>query len=207
MALFLDDAFRGERISKDYGSFRVEGFKLRRRVAKPPVLLGALRPRMIELSGQVGDGVILNWILPEDLPHILPHARKYRRDVEIAVRLFVFAAPTGDPEKVRAVAKAWIAGYLCVPTYRAQQEWLGRTPVFEKMWRLWEEGDRAGAMAAVPDEIADAFYPWGPGDRVREHVERYFDAGVDTVIVGLLEGAVDPIPASRSLAPKGRSQA
>jgi probable F420-dependent oxidoreductase len=198
-ALFLDDVFRGERVTKDYECFSVKGFKLKRKVARPPLLIGGLRPGMIELSSRVGDGVILNWILPEDLPRILPHARKYRDDVEIAVR--IFAAPAGDREKVRAVARAWIAGYLSVPTYRAQQEWLGRGPVFEKMWRLWGEGDRAGAMAAVPDEIADGFYPSGPGEEVKEHIARYFEAGVDTVIVGLLEGAVDPIAASRALAP------
>jgi hypothetical protein len=71
------------------------------------------------------------------------------------------------------------------------------------MWRLWEEGDRAGAMAAVPDEIADGFYPWGSGEAVKERIGRYFEAGVDTVIVGLLEGAVDPIAAARALAPRG----
>ena len=203
MATFLDDAFRGERVTKDYETFRVKGFKLKRKVEKPPLLIGALRPGMIELSGRLGDGPILNWILPEDLPRILPHARKHRDDVEIAVR--IFAAPTGDVEQVRAVARAWIAGYLSVPTYRAQQEWLGRGPAFEKMWRLWGEGDRAGAMAAVPRELVDGFYPCGSGEEVREQIERYFDAGVDTVIVGLLEGAVDPIVASRALAPGASS--
>jgi alkanesulfonate monooxygenase SsuD/methylene tetrahydromethanopterin reductase-like flavin-dependent oxidoreductase (luciferase family) len=96
----------------------------------------------------------------------------------------------------------WIAGYLSVPTYRAQQEWLGRGPVFEEMWRLWEAGDRKGAMAAVPDEIADGFYLSGPGEHVREQIDRYFEAGVDTVIIGLLEGAVDGMQAARLIAPR-----
>ncbi len=200
MALFLREVLSGAPISKDYECFSVKGFKLKRKVEPPPILLGALRPGMIELSSRVGDGVILNWILPEDLPRILPHARKHRSDGEIAVR--IFAAPGGDREQVRAVARMWIAGYLSVPTYRAQQEWLGRGPVFAEMWRLWEAGDRKGAMAAVPDEIADAFYLSGPGEFVREQIDRYFEAGVDTVIIGLLEGAVDGIQAARLIAPR-----
>ena len=36
---------------------------------------------------------------------------------------------------------------------------------------------------------------------VKERIDRYFDAGVDTVIIGLLEGAVDPREAARSIAP------
>ena len=109
---------------------------------------------------------------------------------------------SGDGERVRDVARMWIAGYLSVPTYRAQQEWLGRGPVFETMWRLWEQGDRKGAMAAIPEEIVDGFYLAGPGEAVREQIDRYFEAGVDTVIVGLLEGAVDGMKAARAIAPR-----
>ncbi len=69
------------------------------------------------------------------------------------------------------------------------------------MWRLWEAGDRKGAMAAVPDEIADGFYLSGTGDEVKARIDRYFEAGVDSVIIGLLEGAVDPREAARSIAP------
>jgi probable F420-dependent oxidoreductase len=200
MALFLREVLSGAVISHDYECFSVKGFKLKRKVEPPPILLGALRPGMIELASRVGDGVILNWILPEDLPRILPHARKHAQDGEIVVR--IFAAPGGDGEGVRAVARMWIAGYLSVPTYRAQQEWLGRGPALEKMWRLWEAGDRKGAMAAVPDEIADGFYLWGAGESVREQIERYFEAGVDTVIIGLLEGAVEGREAARLIAPR-----
>ena len=202
MALFLREALSGERINRKYECFEVNGFRLRREVPEPPpILLGALRPGMLELSGRVGDGVILNWVTPEDMPRVLPHVRKHGGAKEVAVRIFV--APTADRERVRAIARGWIAGYLSVPTYRAQQEWLGRGPVFENMWRLWEEGDRAGAMGAVSDEIVDAFYLSGPPEAVREQIERYFEAGVDTVILGILEGAVDPREASRRIAPRG----
>lgn len=200
MALFLREVLSGATISHDYECFSVKGFKLKRKVEPPPILIGALRPGMLELSGRVGDGVILNWILPEDLPRILPHVRKHREDGEIAVR--IFAAPGGDRERVRDIARMWIAGYLSVPTYRAQQEWLGRGPALDEMWRLWAAGDRRGAMAAVPDEIADGFYPSGPPEAVREQIDRYFEAGVDTVIVGLLEEAVDAREAARRIAPR-----
>ncbi len=201
MALFLRAALAGERVSHDYECFSVKGFQLRRKLEPPPpVLLGALRPGMMELASRVGDGVILNWILPDDLPRLLPHVRKHSPDGEVAVR--IFAAPGGELSRVRAVARLWIAGYLSVPTYRAQQEWLGRAPQLAEMWRLWEAGDRGGAMAAVPDEITDGFFPAGPGEAVREYVERYFEAGVDTVIIGLLEEAVDARAASRLIAPR-----
>jgi probable F420-dependent oxidoreductase len=201
MALFLREALTGARITRDYECFGVKGFRLRREVPEPPpILLGALRPGMLELAGRVGDGAILNWVLPEDLPRIIPHVRKHGEDKRIVVRTVV--CPSADAGKVRAVARGWIAGYFNVPTYRAQQEWLGRGPALEAMWKLWAEGDRAGAVKAVPDALVDGFYAHGAPEQVREHVERFFANGADTVIVAFLEGAVDAVEASRRIAPR-----
>lgn len=202
MALFLREALAGERVDREYESFRVQGFRLKRRIPEPPpILLGALRPGMLELSGRVGDGVILNWVTPEDLPTLLPHIRKHGGVKEVAVRIVVCPSGEASRDTARKIARGWIAGYFNVPTYRAQQEWLGRGPDFEPMWKLWGEGDRAGAMAAIPEAVADRFYLSGDPSRVREQIERYFAAGVDTVILGILEAAMDPRVASRLLAP------
>jgi probable F420-dependent oxidoreductase len=200
MALFLKEALVGARIDREYECFRVRGFHLRREVPKlPPILLGALRPGMLELASRVGDGVILNWITPDDMPRLLPHIRKHSVDGEIAARIVV--APSQDRDKVRAIARAWIAGYFSVPTYRAQQQWLGRGPQLDAMWKLWEQGDRGGAMRAIPDAVVDAFYLNGHPDKVKEEIQRYFEAGVDTVIIGILEHAIDPREAARLIAP------
>jgi len=202
MALFLRAVLAGERIDREYECFRVRGFHLKRRIDRPPpILLGALRPGMLELAGRVGDGAILNWVTPEDLPTLLPHIRRHGGAREVAVRVVVCPSGEAGRDAARAVARGWIAGYFSVPTYRAQQEWLGRGPDFESMWKLWGEGDRRGAMAAIPEAVVDRFYLTGDPARVREQIERYFAAGVDTVILGILEGAMDPREASRLLAP------
>lgn len=203
MATFLREALGGERVTRDYECFSVRGFKLRREVPepRPEILLGALRPGMLELAGRVGDGAILNWVTPDDVARIVPHVKKHGgEDVEIAAR--IFACPSEDAERVRTIGRGWIAGYFNVPTYRAQQEWLGRGPALEAMWRCWEQGDRAGALAAVPDEVVDGLYLHGAPEHVREQIDRYFEAGVDTVIVGILEAAIDARKAARLIAPR-----
>jgi probable F420-dependent oxidoreductase len=202
-ALFLREALTGARISRDYECFSVKGFRLRREVPEPPpILIGALRPGMLELAGRVGDGAILNWVSPDDLPKIVPHVKKHGEDKEIAVRTVV--CPTDDVEKARAVARMWIAGYFQVATYKEQQKWLGRGPQLEPMWKLWAEGDRGGAMRAIPDEVVDGLYSIGQPDAIRAHLQRFFANGADTVIIASLETVCDPREAARLIAPGAR---
>ncbi|MGI9592091.1 MAG: LLM class F420-dependent oxidoreductase [Myxococcota bacterium] len=198
-ALFLREVLAGKRVHHDYESFSVRGFGLHRGPPEPPpkLLLGALRPGMLELSSRVADGVILNWLTPEDLATVLPHVRKHAPDGEVALR--IIATPSEDSEKVRALARVWLAPYFNVPTYKAQQQWLGREGELASLWERWEAGDPKGAMAALSDETVDAFYLHGPPERLHEAFERYFEAGVDTLIVGVLEQAMDPREATRRL--------
>ena len=198
---FLRDALSGARVDRDYGTFAVRGFRLRRPPdPPPPILVAALRSGMVELAGREGDGVILNYVTPEDLPRVLPHVKRFGDAKEVAARIYV--CPTREPERVRAVARASIAAYFNVPTYRAHQEWLGRGPLLAPMWERWAAGDRKGALAALPDEVVDAFYIHGPAEHCRERIEAYRAAGLDTPIVGLVEEAMDPREAARLLAPR-----
>ena len=80
---------------------------------------------MLELAGREGDGVILNYVTPEDLPKVIPHVKKHgarQGDRRAHLRL----PDARSAERVRAVARMSIAAYFNVPTYRAHQEWLGR---------------------------------------------------------------------------------
>ena len=198
---FLREALTGARVDRDYGTFAVRGFRLRRPAdPAPPILVAALRQGMLELAGREGDGVILNYVTPEDLAQVIPHVKRGGADKEIAARIYV--CPTREPERVRAVARASIAGYFNVPTYRAHQEWLGRGPLLAPMWERWAAGDRKGALAALPDAVVDAFYIHGPAEHCRERIEAYRAAGLDTPIVGLVEEAMDPREAARLLAPR-----
>ena len=197
---FLRSALHDENPSRDYETFSVRGFKLRRKLASPPpILLAALRPGMLDLAGREADGAILNYVTPEDVAKSAAVVRRHGADKEIAARLYM--CPTGDAEKVRAIARYSLAPYLSVPTYRRHQEWLGNERYFEAMWQRWGEGDIRGARAALSDEACDRLYVHGSADFCRARLQEYFDAGLDTAIIGLLEEAMDPLEAVRLLAP------
>jgi alkanesulfonate monooxygenase SsuD/methylene tetrahydromethanopterin reductase-like flavin-dependent oxidoreductase (luciferase family) len=55
--------------------------------------------------------------------------------------------------------------------------------VCREVQRLWVEGDKAAAAAAVPEELVLSAYMIGTEDMVRDRVRAYADAGVDCLRV------------------------
>src|SRR3546814_17990856 len=94
-----------------------------------------------------------------------------------------------------------IAAYLNVPVYAAFHEWLGRGDALGEMWRLWKEGDRKAALAAIPDHVVDELIVWGTPEQCREHVQRYVDNGVTTPALAVLPFGVAPRHAIPAPAP------
>lgn len=197
---FLKSALAGEKVTQQYDTFTVDGFRAGL-VADPapPVLLAALRPGMLRLAGKEADGAIVNWLSADDVRTVAPYVHEGGEGKEIVARIFVL--PGYDTDTARAMGRRMIAAYMNVPVYRAFHEFLGRSDEFEGMWRLWAEGDRKAALEAIPDHVVDELIVHGHPDECREHVERYVEAGVATPAI-LLVADGDPTPMIRALAPR-----
>jgi probable F420-dependent oxidoreductase len=194
---FLRAALAGEKVTEDYETFSVKGFRLGIPVAvQPPILVAALREGMLRLAGREGDGAIINWLSADDVKQVVPHVGEGK---EIAARIFVF--PTDDRDLVRAVGKRAIASYLTVPVYAAFHEWLGRGDAMAKTWELWKAGDRKAAADAIPDEVVDDLLVWGKPAQCKEHLERYMANGVTTPAPALFCGPDQLRDVIRALAP------
>jgi probable F420-dependent oxidoreductase len=205
---FLRRALTGEKVTAEYETFSVRGFKLGVVPPEPvPILVAALREGMLRLAGREGDGAIVNWLSADDVATVAPIVRRAAegraRDAagpppEIAARIFV--VPSDDADTVRGMGRFAIAAYLNVPVYAAFHEWLGRGDQLGDMWRLWKEGDRKAALAAIPDEVVDELIVWGKPEQCREHIQRYVDNGVSTPALALLPFGYDQRQAIRDLA-------
>ena len=192
MLRFLQAALRGERVDEAYETFTVRRFRLERPpTVPPPVLLAALRPRMLRLAAEEADGVILNWLGADDVPQAIAELGSRRPGFEIVARIFV--CPTENAEYARALGRRMIAAYLTVPAYAAFHRWLGRENELDPMWKAWAAGDRRGAAEAVPDEVVDALILHGSPQHCRDQVRRYAAAGVTVPVMALL-----PTPESQS---------
>jgi probable F420-dependent oxidoreductase len=213
-AQFLRRALTGERVVFRGETFSVDGFRLTRPPEHPiPIYVAALRPGMLRVAGEVGDGVIINWLAADDVPKSIAVCRdaaaKAGRDpdaLEITARLLINVDPP-SPQSELAVRRH-VTAYLNVPVYRAFQEWLGRGAALGPMWSAWQSGDRKAAVAAVPERVMNDLIIRGSMDAIRAHVQRYLDAGVDTAFLALSTLEQDParrraiqLDALRALAP------
>lgn len=207
MVRFIRAALTGEKVSGKFGRSEVKGFRLGLIPAEqPPILIAALREGMLRLAGREGDGAIVNWLSANDVATVAPIVQGAGTDApvnpgerEVAARIFV--APDVDRASVLAMGRYAIAAYLNVPVYAAFHEWMGRDEVLEPMWRLWAEGDRKGALEAIPESVVDELIVSGPAEACREHVQQYVENGVTTPILAILPFGGDLAASIRAMAP------
>lgn len=198
---FLRDAMGGEKVTKEYETFSIKGFRMGFTPPEPPtVLVAALREGMLRLAGREADGAITNWLAPQDVPTVAGALASGGPDKELAARIFV--APTADRATVLAVGRFAIAAYLTVPVYRAFHEWLGRGELMQPMQDAWAAGDRKAALEAIPEELVDALVVNGDPAACRERIQEYVANGITTPVLAVLPVGVDPAEAVKMLAPK-----
>lgn len=207
MVRFLRESLAGEKVTGTYGRSDVKGFKLGLRPAEQPaILVAALREGMLRLAGREGDGVIINWLSADDVRTVVPVTAAAaeaagRGAPEVVARIFV--VPTADREHALSVGRFVIPMYLAAaPVYAEFHRWLGRGEELAEMWRRWDEGDRAGAGAAIPESVVDDLIVSGSPEECREHVGRYVEAGVTTPALAILLPGGDQRQAVRDLAPR-----
>jgi probable F420-dependent oxidoreductase len=195
---FLRAALAGEKVSAEYETFTVSGFRLDSPPPRPPRLaLAALRPGMVRLAASHAEGAITNWLAPGDVPAVRAVAGPA---CELIARIFV--CPTADASVARAIGRRMIAAYLTVPAYSAFHEWLGRGEALRPMRDAWADGDRKGAVAAIPDHVVDDLVVHGSPEACRERVAEYHAHGLNTPVIMIVPTpGVDEASAVRELAP------
>jgi probable F420-dependent oxidoreductase len=204
---FLQAALTGEKVTEQYDTFSVKGFRLARIPEQiPAVYLAALRPGMLHLAGRQADGAILNWLSAEDVATSVAEVHKAAADAgrdpaaaHIAARIFVI--PTEDADLARMVGRRMITAYLNVTAYAEFHRWLGRGDALQPMWDAWSAGDRKAALAAIPDQVVDDLVVHGSLSQCRAHIRRYMDNGVTIPAPAVIPLGIELADAVAGLAP------
>jgi len=160
-----------------------------------PIYVAALREKMIRLGGTHGDGVITNYISPDDARKVASVANEAAKAAgkpapDIACRIFVIA--TEDRQAAHMIGRFVVSAYLTTPFYYAFHEWLGRGDLLSPMMKAWQAGERQEALALVPDSVVDDIFVFGSAGDCRDKIKAYRDNGITTPIINIIPTARDP---------------
>ncbi len=194
---------RGERLRYDGNHFTLprpggEGKALKPAIRpRPelPIYLATLGPKSLEYTGEAADGWLGTSFIPEHADVMLgsikagaDRAGRSMDDIDIQVSANI--AVSDDVDALIAKARPGMAftlggmGSAKTNFYNAAFSRAGFADVAEEVQRLWVDGDKGAAAAAVPDELTLMAYPIGTEDMVKDRIRAYRAAGVNGLRIG-----------------------
>jgi len=171
-----------------HGEFHhVDGIELdvvhgRREPRNVPMFIGATHMGMMELAGEIADGVVLNYCVPpeynsEALKHIEIGAKKAGRTLEDIDRpQLIVCSVDYDHHRAVQAAKELITQYLAQQPHIAEASGTAPETVKKVQTILGWPASREQiheAMQFVPDDLIERITASGTPDEVRAKVEEY----------------------------------
>ena len=162
-----------------------------------PIWIGAEGPKNVALTAEIADGWLPIYYSPKaagmynawlDEGFARPGARRDRSTFEVAATAQVVV--TDDVPAVLAALRPMLAFYIGGMGAREMNfhkdvfARMGYEDVATKVQDCFLEGDRDGAVAAVPDDLIEAVSLVGPPGKIRDDVAQWEEAGVTMLVVG-----------------------
>ncbi|MCH9016520.1 MAG: LLM class flavin-dependent oxidoreductase [Chloroflexi bacterium] len=156
-----------------------------------PIYIAALGPRMLQLAGEVADGVLLSWTaasyLKQAIQHVRDGAAKAGRDPsEVEISGYLRVAVTGDLTAGRASLQREIARYAGGAHYRS---YFRNTGFGAEMAGAEAARDHAGnpAMAAaIGENMQSELGVVGPAEVCRARLEELRGMGLTKPVIAPL---------------------
>ena len=171
---FLRTALDGERTES--------GFKLETAPAeRVPIVLAALRGKMLDLAVERGDGAFTNFLPLGGLPKVAAPARGRARGLRAALPLLLPARASARR------SSRWPAS--CSPPTSPSRSTPPSTAgsatatQIDAMVAAWEAGDRQAAAAAAPWELIEEMFIFGSPEEMKERLGAFVEGGVTLPIL------------------------
>jgi alkanesulfonate monooxygenase SsuD/methylene tetrahydromethanopterin reductase-like flavin-dependent oxidoreductase (luciferase family) len=157
---------------------------------KLPIYLAAVNPQMLQLAGEIADGVLLAWLPASQVPHSLAEiakgaARVGRSLSDIDIGCYIHTAVTQDRELTLKQLRRVLVGYCQANTYIQGFRRFGYGDILEEVHARWRAKDRPGAEMAIPERMVEDLYVFGTPDECREHLGRFMKAGIQLPVVAV----------------------
>lgn len=181
-----------------------------RRVYQIPIFIGAVRPRMVELAGEVAEGVLLDFLLPPS--YTVAAIKQAELGAKKADKSFCsfqvpqligYLADDTHPEDTIKECKAFLTQYIAQQPHIA--EYCGADPDLVERVRCeakWPATklEIENAMRHVPDSLVRSVTACGTISQALSKIEEWVDAGCSEPILTALGS--NPIRGLEALARK-----
>jgi 5,10-methylenetetrahydromethanopterin reductase len=188
-----------------HGEFhKVEGIELdvvhgRREPRDVPIMIGATGPKMMELTGEISDGAVLNYCVPPEyndraLELLAAGAKKSGRTLDDIDRpQLVVCSVDHDHDKAIDTTKTLLCQYLAQQPHIAKASGVSDDVIAEIQsilgWPATHEQIES-AKHLVPDDLVHRITASGTPDEARTKVQEYIDHGATCPIMYPVGGSV-----------------
>jgi alkanesulfonate monooxygenase SsuD/methylene tetrahydromethanopterin reductase-like flavin-dependent oxidoreductase (luciferase family) len=162
--------------------------------AELPLYIAGLSPHMLQLAGEIGDGVVLwlcgpSYIRDTVTPAVAEGRARAGKPLDgFDVVAAVPAALTDDRDAAYATMRRELITYASLPFYRRMLERSGFSEEIAAFDEGMQAGDTEKATAGLSDRMLGELFAIGSSDEVLAGVERYRDAGATSPNVAAVPG-------------------
>ena len=149
----------------------------------PPIVLAALRDKMVALAVEVGDGAVWANASRSRMAHSLGIVPDDRLASDFWIGNMVPTVIDDDIEAARARSRKTLRGYVALPNYRNYWIDAGYEEEMAAVEVALDARDSDAVLAAMSDSWLDDCTLSGSVGQVRDGVEAWFDAGVTAPII------------------------
>jgi probable F420-dependent oxidoreductase len=163
-----------------------------------PIYLAALFPKMLQVCGEIAQGVILTWSTldagrraAENVAVGVHRAGRRPEEVDIASLLPCYV--TSDRRQAFDAMRSSVAFYGgFFPRYNRLMAESGFPEAAQAIQAAWKQGGHDAAAKMVPDALIEAISVTGTPEECRERVEAYRRSGITLPIISPRPGGPNP---------------
>jgi len=161
----------------------VEGLRGQDRIVLPPIVLAAMRDKMVATAGEIGEGMVLANAARSAFPGTLERMPTPASGDDFFVGNMIPTCISDDREAAAAVNRRTLQFYVTLPNYRNYWKQEGYREEMEAVEAAIETGDRKSIPGLLTDEWLSDVTLYGSADEVREGLQAWYDAGLTTPIL------------------------
>ena len=160
----------------------VEGLRAVPRIELPPIVLATLRKRMVQLAGEIADGVVWANGARSHMEHSLSYLPDEKR-ASFFVGNMIPTCISDDKAAAAALMRRTLTGYAMLPNY--QNYWIeaGYREEIAAIRKALAAGEQDKLPSLMSERWLSDVTLYGSAAEVREGVQAWYAAGVKTPIL------------------------